>query len=226
MSVPVPIRLGVVEDHKLFREMLVALLEQDAGFEVVFATATVSEAKARIEARSVDVMLLDVALPDGNGIGLAVQLRRKHPTIGIVLLSDNNALDLMLSLPEEQRRGWSYLSKISTTDLEVVANTVRNAHKGMNVIDPALLRHHGDEPQGALRRLNERQRNILALVAGGHSNASISQSLGMPLSTVVNQLTWTYRALGLPEDANSRVAATLLYLRETGTVFGRADESA
>lgn len=214
MSIP-EIRIGIVEDHALVRDLLRARLDSVADFDVVFDVSTVGEARVQFMTQTVNVALLDIDLPDGNGIGLGASLRRSMPELGIVLLSSKDMLELMLGLPEDVRRGWSYLSKGSTTNIEILTHTIRSAAKGIGVLDPGLFEGALPRTSSSIASLTSRQYEVLKYVAQGLSNQAIADVLGLSSNSIVNHLTAIYAALDIPEDSNTRVTATLRFLEES-----------
>ena len=133
------IRLGIVEDQPLFLSMLEFTLANVEGITVVAAVGTAREAEQRITPGAVDVALLDIDLPDGNGIALGVILRRQQPGLGILLLSAQDSMDLLLDLPPDVRNGWSYLSKTSSTSTATLVAAVRASAAGKTTLDSALI---------------------------------------------------------------------------------------
>jgi len=111
MSEETKLRLFVVEDQPLFRELLCSFLDTVSDFWVVGTAGSVEEARNGIETHKPDVVLMDIDLPDGNGVGLAATLRTNNPQLGILLLSENDLLDLVRTLPRKIQQGISYLAK-------------------------------------------------------------------------------------------------------------------
>lgn len=210
-----PIRIGIVEDHALFLDLLRSALEQVEGLEVVSTSATVADAKSSFDPENLDVVILDIELPDGNGVGLGITLRRTNPTLGILLLSDRDMLELVLGLPKDVRSGWSYLSKSATKSIDFLANVIRATAQGEVVIDPSLVERSRVRPGTGVASLTNRQFQILRAVARGESNQSIATDLGIAVNSVGNHLIAIYDALGIPEGKNARVAAVLEFLQET-----------
>lgn len=210
-----PIRVAIVEDHQLYRDLLVGSLSGQDGIEVVGHASGSAEARRLITPGKVDVAILDIELADGNGVGLGLTLRRVDPNLGIVLLSARDVLELMLSIPEADRRGWSYLSKSSTTSLSVLINAIRQTAAGETVIDPGLTRRSKPRAGTPVSRLTKRQFEILRLVATGMSNQGIADQLKIASNSVVNHLSAIYQTLDIPEGQNARVSAVLEFLEDT-----------
>ena len=213
------LRVAVVEDQPLYRAMLARTLEANDDLSVVASVGTVADARAAIRPGTADVAILDIDLPDGNGIALGVQLRRLAPHLGILLLSAHDAMDLLLDLPPDVSSGWGYLSKGSSTSEQFLVDAVRAAARGQTILDPALLAGMRPRRGSDVARLTGRQFEVLRLVAQGLSNAGIGERLAITEKSVQNHLNAIYAALGIDTDRtqNPRVRATLLLLEETGS---------
>ena len=213
-----PIRLGIVEDQPLFRSMLEFTLASVEGIKVVAAVGTVREAEQRLTPGVVDVALLDIDLPDGNGIALGVILRRKQPGLCILLLSAQDSMDLLLDLPPDVRNGWSYLSKTSSTSTATLVAAVRASAAGETTLDSALIDRKKPRAGTAVARLTDRQYAVLRLLAQGRSNAGIGEGLGITEKSVQNHINAIYGTLEIDTDPtrNPRVSAALRLLEETG----------
>ena len=208
-------RVAVVEDHQLYREMLVASLMGEPSVTVSVVAAGAQEARARIAPGAVDVALLDVDLPDGNGVALGVQLRRRDPDVAVMLLSAQDVLALLLDMPADVRRGWSYLSKSSALSTADLVRALHATAEGRTVLDAELVRRARPRRASSLEQLSPRQREVLRLVATGMSNSAVGAELGISTHSVENHLSGIYTMLHLPADQNPRVAAVLRFIEET-----------
>lgn len=215
MGVKSSIRVAIVEDHDLYRELLATSLATTEGITVVATYAGVAAAKEGLKRGDVDVAILDIELGDGNGVALGVALRRADPNVGIILLSARNMVELLLGLPEDVRRGWSYLSKTSVTSLETLVTTIRATSDGETVLDPALVARSFARRGTPVATLTNRQFEILRMVARGMANQSIADELGIANNSVVNHLSAIYASLNIPEGQNARVSAVLEFLNDT-----------
>jgi DNA-binding NarL/FixJ family response regulator len=212
------LRVAVVEDQPLFRSMLELTLGAVEGLEVVAAVGTVTEANRLLMPGTVDVVVLDIDLPDGNGIALGVTLRRRQPGLGVLLLSAHDAMELLLDLPPDVASGWSYLSKTSSTSSETLVDAIRATAEGRTTLDPVLLDRMSPRIGTAVARLTDRQFAVLRLLARGLSNAGIGEELGITEKSVQNHINAIYNVLGIDADParNPRVSAALRLLEETG----------
>ena len=156
-TAPSVLRVAVVEDQPLYRAMLARTLDAHDRLHVVASVGTVADARAALATVQVDVAVLDIDLPDGNGIALGVQLRRAHPSLGILLLSAHDAMDLLLDLPKDVSHGWGYLSKVSSTSETLLVDAVLAAACGQTMLDPALLAGMRPRRGSDVARLTDRQ---------------------------------------------------------------------
>jgi len=212
------VRLGIVEDQPLFRNMLEMTLGADEGMRVVAAVGTVAEARKSLPPKSIDVVVMDIDLPDGNGISLAVTMCRVQPGLAVLLLSAHDSMDLLLDLPGDVASGWSYLSKTSATTASALVCAVRAAARGETTLDPALLDRMKPRAGSAVARLTDRQYAVLRLLAQGLSNAGIGEKLKITEKSVQNHMNGIYAGLGIDANPvrNPRVSAALRLIEETG----------
>lgn len=215
---PGPLRVAVVEDQPLYRAMLTRTFEAHDDIRVVASVGSVTEALSALPPGAAHVVVLDIDLPDGNGISLGVQLRRRQPDVGILLLSAHDAMELLLDLPPDVSHGWCYLSKTSSTSEDLLIDTTRAASRGRTVLDPMLLSRITPRRGTALEGLTDRQFEVLRLLAQGLSNAGIADRLHIAEKSVQNHVNAIYATLGIDADRdhNARVRATLRLLEETG----------
>jgi DNA-binding NarL/FixJ family response regulator len=213
------VRLVIVEDEHLYRDLLRTVLQLDPQLEVVGDYASAEKALDQVPALQPTVALLDIELGGAmNGVQLGLLLREKLPELGIVLLSNVRAPRLLASIPTREVGGWSYLLKRSVRDATVLRRAIDGAASGLVTLDPSLVAGRHPRDRGALSAVTPRQLEILGLVAEGWANDAIAQRLGLSIKTVENQLTLTYGELGLDRDkdpVHPRVKAVLLYLSET-----------
>ena len=213
------IRVAVVEDQPLYRQLLATTLAAAPGIDVVASAAGVAAARSTVDACSCDVALLDIQLGDGSGIDLGAELRAANPGIGILLLSATDAMDALLDLPRETSQGWGYLSKNSSLTLTTLLRGIEFAAEGRTVLDPELVARRRPRRGSGLARLSARQYEVLSLLAEGLSNAGIASRLGLAPRSVDNHINAVYAELGLASGGvlNPRVGAALRFLEESAT---------
>lgn len=218
------VRVAVVEDASLLRALMVETLHQTPGIQVVGSYATCQEARTGIPRKEVDALVLDLRLPDGDGLELGIELQGQFPHLRIVVVSDLAEADLLLAIPTELRPSWSYLLKGSLGSSAELGSAVRRAvREGRQHLDPALLASAG-RPVARVATLTARQREILELLSAGLANGAIAEELGLAANTVEYHLTALYQTLGIPTSGgtNPRVVAARLWGQATGEIRGRA----
>jgi DNA-binding NarL/FixJ family response regulator len=213
------IRLVIVEDDPLFRDLLRLALASLPGVSVIADYGDAEVALAEVPALSPDVLLLDIDLGRGrNGIHLGQELRRVLPEVGVLLFSNHRDPDFLGAIPTEQLAGWSYLLKTSVRDVATLERAIRGSAMGFVTLDPRLTA--GSRPTEAQQAgLTERQYSLLQQLAQGYSNKAIAQQLCLSEKTIENQLGMLYRQLGIDTGdtaSHARVQATLHFLRWLG----------
>ncbi|MFM9135747.1 MAG: LuxR C-terminal-related transcriptional regulator [bacterium] len=215
-----PLRIAVLEDEPLYRELLVTgLITRLDGVEVAGSFSTGETLLAEVDPASVDVLLADVDLGPGmDGPQAAVALRRLNPEMGVVLLSNFAMPGLLAALPDDVRGGWSYLLKTSVSDLDQLTLAIRGAASGGVVVDEALTRNLVPQRTGPLQQLTPRQIDVLSRMANGWSNKRIAEDLFLSVRTVESIISDIIAQLAVPKDTdgyNARVACVLIYLRHS-----------
>ncbi len=214
------IRVAFADDSFLMREALGAVLQRLDGVDVVAACVDGDALLATVEEQRPDVVLLDMRMPpsgDEEGIRVANHLRRCHPSIGVVVLTHYAEPRYGLQLLQAGTEGRGYLLKERVSDpRELHAAIVAVAHGG-SVFDPAMVRllvSAGPAGAGALDDLTPRERQVLAEMAQGKSNAAIAEQLTLTKKAIEKHVGAIFLKLGLPEEhvVSRRVAAVLLYL--------------
>jgi DNA-binding NarL/FixJ family response regulator len=207
----------LAEDGVLLREGLAGLLER-FGFSVVAAVGDGSALLDAVSAHSPDLVITDIRMPPGfsdEGLRAAVELRRTRPELAVVALSQyvqhGYAAELLAS-GDGRRVG--YLLKDRIVDVSEFVTALRRVVAGESVIDPEVVRRLlGRRPTG---RLSGREREVLALIAEGHSNAEIARILHLSEAAVGKHVGNILAKLDLPPDdaTHRRVLAVLTFLRD------------
>jgi DNA-binding NarL/FixJ family response regulator len=214
------LRVLVAEDAPLLREGIAHVLTQ-AGLEVVAQAADAEELLAKVRAYRPDVAVVDIRMPPANtddGLRAAIALRAEFPRLGILLLSQYVEQAYAEELLEAGTRGAGYLLKDRVGDITSFIDSVQRVAAGGSVLDPevvALLvgqRAANDDP---LASLSNREREVLALMAEGHTNLAIARTLFLSEGAVEKHIRAIFTKLDLPADAGThrRVLAVLAYLR-------------
>lgn len=210
-------RLTIVEDQTLYRQMLAMLLSSTPGMQVHSAYPDVTSARRGLDPTQIDVALLDLRLPDGDGLSLGEHLRGENPDLGIVVLSASDSMHSLLEIADENLGGWSYLSKTSSLSAGILVHAIRESAAGRIVLDPAITRSRHRRPAGRLSALSTRQFEVLGMVAQGLTNAAIAQQLSLSRRSVDAHVNAIYAALSVNPDGsrNPRVEAVRIYLDST-----------
>ena len=212
-------RVVVADDSMIVREGLARLLA-DAGFAVVGKAETAQELLRRVELTSPDVAIVDIKMPPTHtdeGIAAAQQIRRTHPAIGVLVLSQYLESRYAMRLLEEAPERVGYLLKDRVSDIAVLADALKRIDEGECVIDPTIVTRllKRSHERGPLDELTDREREVLGLMAEGRSNSAISQTLFLSPKTVEANVGQIFRKLDLPPspDDHRRVLAVLECLR-------------
>lgn len=209
----------VGEDQPIVREGIVHVL-QDSGFEVVGTAENARDLVRITRAQRPDVVVTDIQMPPDNtddGLRAALEIRATVPSVGVLVLSqfleDRYAMDLVADSAE----GVGYLLKENISDLRMFTEAVRRVASGGSALDPAVVaRLVGRKRKaGPLDNLTPRERDVLALVAEGRSNAGVAQELVVSVAAVERHVTGIFDKLGLHQspEQHRRVLAVLKYLR-------------
>jgi DNA-binding NarL/FixJ family response regulator len=208
----------IAEDLTLLREGLAALLTE-CGHEVVATVGDGERLIAAVEEHCPDLALVDVRMPPtqtDEGVKAAVEVRRTHPETAVLILSQYVEERYAAELLEGGGRGVGYLLKDRIADVDTFLGAIERVACGGTVIDPEviaqlLVRRERDNP---LDRLTPRETEVLALMAEGHTNASIVERLDISHSAVEKHVRKVFAKLSLTDDDqhHRRVLAVLTYL--------------
>ena len=212
-------RVVIADDSVLFREGLAKLLE-GMGFEVAGRAAGGEELLALVETQSPDLVIADIRMPPTHsveGLQAAAEIRRRHPRVAVVLLSQYVETAHALKLLEQGTHGIGYLLKDSVSDVREFENTVRRVAVGGSAIDPEVVSEllGRKRRRGMIADLTDRERDTLKLMAEGRSNSAIASALHMSEKTVEAHIRTIFSKLQLEPaaDDHRRVLAVLTYLR-------------
>jgi DNA-binding NarL/FixJ family response regulator len=210
------VHVVVAEDSVLFREGLTRLLVE-AGHTVDAAVGDADSLVAQVRAAPPDLVIIDVRMPPtmtDDGVLGARQLRALHPTLPIVLLSQHietrHVVDLVTT------GAFGYLLKDRVLRVDDFLDAIRRVAEGGSALDPVVVREivGGNRANAALDELTPREREVLALVAEGKSNAAIAAQLVVAERTIETHMRTIFQKLGIDDsgDTHRRVLAVLAYL--------------
>ena len=218
-----PIKVVLAEDSYLVREGVRRLLESEPDIDLVGVCEDYDSLLEAIAGAEPDVLLTDIRMPPtgtDEGVRAAERLRRLRPEAGVVLLSQYADPAYALAFLEGGTEGRAYLLKERVADLDQLLAAIREVARGGSVIDPkvveALVAGRSRSAQSPLARLTPREREVLALLAEGRSNAAVADGLVLSERAVEKHINSIFAKLGLPEarDAHRRVKAVLLFLAD------------
>jgi DNA-binding NarL/FixJ family response regulator len=212
------IRVIVGEDQPFVREGIVHVLDE-GDFEVVGAAADAGDLIQLAAAFRPDVVVTDIQMPPGNaddGLRAALTIRAAHPGVGVLVLSQFLEDAYALALVADGAQGVGYLLKEKVGDVRIFADAVRRVAEGGSVLDPEVVARLVGRKRsaGPLDTLTPRERQVLALIAEGRSNAGIAHELGVTVAAIERHVTSIFDKLGLntSREAHRRVLAVLTYL--------------
>lgn len=216
-----PIRLLIVENENLFRDMLRMTLSARDEFDVVGDVGNGQSAILLAQDLEFDVALMDIDLgPGPSGIEAGIEIKELHPEIGIVLLSMLKEKEALASLPPHVSNGWSYLLKQSVANVESLSRAIDGAAAGLMMMDPELTKNLSPRKGGSLAGLTPRQTDVIRLMAQGFNNSAIAENLSVSEKSVENYVNAVYQQLHVRADVDMhpRVQAVLAFLRESDGV--------
>ena len=211
----------LAEDDFLLRQGIRRVLEAAPDIVVVAECGDGDELLAAVDADPPDVVVTDVRMPPSGadeGIRVANRLRATHPRVGVVVLSQFAEPEYALALLEQGSHRRAYLLKERVSDRRRIARALRDVAAGGSAFDPrvvdALVASRGPS---LLDRISPREREVLAEVAEGKSNAAIAESLDLSKSAVEKHINSIFAKLGLAgaEDVSQRVKAALMFLDDS-----------
>jgi DNA-binding NarL/FixJ family response regulator len=212
------VRVVLAEDSVLLREGVARILGE-AGFDVVGQAGNADELLLKVRSYSPDVAIVDIRMPPTHtdeGLRAAQEIREKHPTCGVLVLSQYVEAAYAMELLAESAEGVGYLLKDRVSDVNEFADAVRRVGEGGSALDPTIVsqlvgRRRRDDP---IDQLTPREREVLGLMAEGRSNSGIAEQLVVTERAVEKHVTSIFSKLRLPaaSEDHRRVLAVLAYL--------------
>ena len=216
-----PVRVVIGEDDVLMREGIARLLAE-AGFDVVSQAGDAEAFLRKALAHRPDVAVVDIQMPPGgedDGLRAALELRRRLPDTGVLVLSQYYEEQYALDLIGDTAEGVGYLLKERVGDVEAFRDAVTRVAAGGSALDPEVVGRmlSRRRREGPLDELSPRERDVLGHLAEGKSNQGIAEELVVTSAAVEKHVTSIFHKLGLetsPTD-HRRVLAALTYLRDS-----------
>jgi DNA-binding NarL/FixJ family response regulator len=212
-------RVVIADDSPLLREGIVSFVRGE-GIDVVAEASTGDELLAAVDRCEPDLAIVDIRMPPtqtDEGIQAAHEIRRRHPDMGVVLLSQHVEVGVATQVLAEAPHRLGYLLKDRVTDAADFAASLRRVAAGGTALDPQVVSGLLRDPaqSGLLGSLTPREREVLELVAEGRSNKAIGERLGVSQGAVQKSVSTIFNKLGLPagEAEDRRVLAVLAFLR-------------
>lgn len=177
-------RILIVEDQRLFAELLHALCTREFGHEVVATVGTVKEAQAAMERWRPEVVLLDLSLPDGDGVDLAERVFADYPNARIVALSSHVDEYTLYRVLTSGIHGYVDKNEQSTTVLREAIDTVMNGRVFFSSVISRVRDELRRDPRSFTKLLTVREQKLLELLGSGMTNAEVARELGIKPWTV------------------------------------------
>lgn len=206
------IRVLIVDDHELIRESLNLVLKDETGIEVVASVGTGAEALGAARAEQPDVILMDYALPDGDGAAVTRTIKSERPETKVVMLTAATTDEVLADSIESGCSGFVTKERA----VEEIVSAVRAAHAGEALISPSMLARvlpklrHAPEATKTSTQLTPRESNILELLARGLRNQEIAAQLEISLYTVRNHI----QSILIKVGAHSKMEAVAQAVRD------------
>ncbi|MEV0414918.1 response regulator transcription factor [Streptomyces sp. NPDC050448] len=214
-----PIRVFLLDDHEVVRRGVRDLLNDEPDIDVIGEAGTVEQVLVRVPALRPQVAVLDVRLPDGDGVSVCRELRSRMPELACLMLTSFDDEEALLDSIMAGASGY-VLKQIQGSDL---VSAVRTVARGQSLLDPSattrlMARLRGgqqkEEEPDALPGLTEREREILALIGEGLTNRQIGQRLYLAEKTVKNHISRLLAKLGVERRVQAAVIATQVQDRQ------------
>jgi DNA-binding NarL/FixJ family response regulator len=212
-----PLRIVVADDNALLREGIASLLE-DAGHTIVGRCGDADDLLLKVRSYAPDVAIVDVRMPPAyadEGLAAAAEIRRAHPKVAVLVLSQHLEPSYMLELVGDDASGIGYLLKDRVRDVPEFVDAVERIAAGGTAFDAEVVKSLvGGHRRSALDDLSTRERSVLSLIAEGRSNRAIAKQLHLSARAVERHVQAIFQKLRLPdsEDDNRRVLAVLALL--------------
>jgi len=202
------VRVLIVDDHALVREGIASLLAACADIEVVGSTESAAGALERVGELGVDVVLMDLAMPDVDGVTATALLRHQHPDVQVVVLTGYGNEDSVRAAVVAGAKA----CLLKTVGIDELANAVRGVTQGRSTFSSEFLPHLLQDAEEVVPavRLTARERDVLPLLAAGLTNKGIARELGLTEGTVRIYVSAILAKLGV----TNRTEASVIAIRE------------
>jgi DNA-binding NarL/FixJ family response regulator len=211
-----PTRVFLLDDHEVVRRGLREMLDAEDDLTVVGEAGTAEEALARVPATTPDVAVLDVRLPDGDGVEVCREIRSKHPEVSCLMLTSFADDEAVYAAVMAGASGY-VLKQVRGDDL---VDAIRRVGRGESLLDPAvttrlLERLRGDPEDDQLAKLTPQERRLLDLMAEGLTNRQIGERMFLAEKTIKNYVSNLLAKLGMSRRTEAAVYAARLAERRS-----------
>lgn len=199
-------RIFITDDHSLVREGFVKLLELSNDLVVVGTAGTGQECIDRMSEVKPDILLLDISLPDMNGLEVLRVVKEQHPDIKVIMLTVHDDYAFVMDSLNSGASG--YMLKVTTADNLVHA--IEAVSRGERYVEPSIsgyLKSKGKDGSKNDVALTRRENQVLGLIAAGYSNKGIAESLGVSEKTVKNHLSSLFKKINVADRTNAAIYA-------------------
>ncbi|WP_225049287.1 response regulator transcription factor [Lacticaseibacillus kribbianus] len=197
------IRVLIVDDHQILRTGLSLIMETTDGMEAVGTAVDGQDGLAKVEELTPDVVLTDIRMPNMDGIAMLRELAQTHPALPVVVLT---TFDDQEPIQQALRLGAKGFM-LKDADKDTIVKTIQGAINGQVYVEPSLMGKAFAAPAAAKPQLNDRDQQILRMVAEGSRNIDIADTLHLSERTIKAHLTEIYNQLGVFTRAEAVAAA-------------------
>lgn len=203
------IRVMLVDDHKMLREGIKQLLEFDSDLDVVCQASSGQECLDLVAKSLPDVVLLDINLPDFNGIRVLKEIKKKYKKVKVLMLTVHNEVEYLMDALDNNADG--YILKDSGSD--ELLKAIKAVYRGERYIESDLIPSlnarliQQESESDIVKDITKREKQILACIAEGKSNSDISVDFGISEQTVKNHITSLFKKIGVKDRTQAAVFA-------------------
>jgi DNA-binding NarL/FixJ family response regulator len=215
------IRVFLLDDHEIVRRGIGDLLEATGDFEVVGDAGTAEQALNRLHGLDVDVAVLDVRLPDGNGIEVCREIRSLHPSVRCLMLTSFSDDEALVDAAMAGASGYA-LKQLRGTD---IVDAVRSIAEGKSLLDDSLVKRafarleEAAGEENALNALTDQERRIFELIGEGQSNRQIAETMYLAEKTVKNYVSNLLAKLGMSRRTEAAALSARLDERRSRRTY-------
>lgn len=197
------VKVLIVDDHQILRTGLSLIMETTDGMEAVGTAVDGQDGLTKVEALAPDVVLTDIRMPNMDGIAMLRELAQTHPDLPVVVLTTFDDQEPIQQALKLGAKGFM----LKDADKDTIVKTIQGAVSGQVYVEPSLMGKALAAPAAKKPRLNERDQQILKMVAEGSRNIDIADTLHLSERTIKAHLTEIYNQLGVFTRAEAVAAA-------------------